>query len=660
MTKQFMNRQRVLLSLTALGLTTAASSNAEDIFTNLAVPSTTNQCGSEAIPNVSAIYNNITLDRELNPGLASVAKKVEIPIVFTVFYDSAFPVAAYEFWRENYWPERAQAIIPNLTDGRLVTEESVMIAMERLNKFYQGTHFSFVLYDGVIDPIRYRDSAQYFFAADASGMPQRPAEMAEFGVDYPNVLNIFVHMMTELGPTGWGAFPSQVAFQGEPWGIDVDFRTFPGLNPDRDPGPKAKDNSALDVTYPTEMGFAEYNGVLAHEVGHNIGLFHTFSESTPQGAGDMVDDTPFEAVPFSGDGIIRSEYFEPYPLDRNTVDDSWYWKNGKDPSDPVYNVMDYGHFHINEFEITKGQVDHAFRMMMMYLPQFVTRSKAAKPAKDRLFVYADFEDEALNDGQVTNKAKKGKKIPVHVLSSYDLSLPAASASAELMSLAEDQTVLELQGGAHLYASEDDLSNADVANAPQTSTVSFWLRADDPTSCGNVQGVPYCAGFSLGSYSFHTPAVVFDYIPYLPWAPDVAVIRWNSLGADGTVHSEYWTLPSWVLLGWNHFAIVNDADVGNTIYLNGGAATLGIPYGPSADWTHFKFGHEVLYDQAGNPVEIGMSGWVDELAIYNIALSQEEVENLASNGADNVWLKGNYRTHVTKADDETAQLLDEIF
>ncbi len=66
---------------------------------------------------------------------------------------------------------------------------------------------------------------------------------------------------------------------------------------------------------------------LIHEVGHWMGLLHTFQGSCE--SSDGIDDTPMEYAPFRGCGELPG-----YPLDRDSCPDN-------PGTDPVHNFMDY-------------------------------------------------------------------------------------------------------------------------------------------------------------------------------------------------------------------------------------------------------------------------------------------------------------------------------
>ena len=89
--------------------------------------------------------------------------------------------------------------------------------------------------------------------------------------------------------------------------------------------------------------------MLAHEVGHWLGLYHTFEQGC-DARSDRIDDTPREAAAFRGCGQI-----EDFPLNRDSC------PNDKG-SDPIHNFMDYA-YDVCKFEFTQGQVQ---RMQASY------------------------------------------------------------------------------------------------------------------------------------------------------------------------------------------------------------------------------------------------------------------------------------------------------
>lgn len=98
---------------------------------------------------------------------------------------------------------------------------------------------------------------------------------------------------------GFSTYPQNYRSRPSEDGVVVDYRSLPG-------GPYQNYNHG-------------YTAV--HEVGHWLGLFHTF-ENGCNPPGDGVDDTPYEAVPTEG-----------CPLFKDTCP--------AEGSDPIHNFMDY-------------------------------------------------------------------------------------------------------------------------------------------------------------------------------------------------------------------------------------------------------------------------------------------------------------------------------
>ncbi|WP_203885180.1 zinc metalloprotease [Planotetraspora kaengkrachanensis] len=114
----------------------------------------------------------------------------------------------------------------------------------------------------------------------------------------PETLNLYIAQLGEL-VLGYATYPYW--YQGEPAldGVVIDWRSVPG-GPLRD----------------FDKGFTA-----VHEIGHWLGLLHTF-ENGCAAPGDSVDDTPPEAYPTTGCPAGKDTCTEP-------------------GQDPVHNFMDY-------------------------------------------------------------------------------------------------------------------------------------------------------------------------------------------------------------------------------------------------------------------------------------------------------------------------------
>ena len=184
-------------------------------------------------------------------------------------------------------------------DAGMLSAQSVNASIDVLNDAYggstggAGTRFQFALAG-----TSYHDNASWYHDCDLGSVEAQMKSALRQGD--ASTLNIYSCGMSGSGLLGWATFPWWYANSPADDGVVILDGSVPG-------------------------GYADpYNegDTLTHEVGHWLGLYHTFQGGC-QGAGDHVADTAPERSPAYG-----------CPIGRDSC------RKDSDP-DPVENFMDY-------------------------------------------------------------------------------------------------------------------------------------------------------------------------------------------------------------------------------------------------------------------------------------------------------------------------------
>lgn len=220
-----------------------------------------------------------------------------------------------------------------------IPDSQIHAQIAELNKAYSGfyggvnTGYTFVL-----DRIT-RTSNRQWFAMTPGSKAESNAKNA-LSVDPARRLNIY-SCKPGQSLLGWAYFPNSFPETDKRHGVVIHYGSVPG-----------------GYLAPYNLG-----GTADHEVGHYLGLYHTFQNGC-SAPGDYVDDTPFQATATSG-----------CPIGKDTCPSAGL--------DPIRNYMDYSNDACYT-NFTAGQDARMDQMVPLYRPSLLNAAVAqAAPVAPR-------------------------------------------------------------------------------------------------------------------------------------------------------------------------------------------------------------------------------------------------------------------------------------
>ena len=218
-------------------------------------------------------------------------------------------------------------VIYNTNGEGNVPQSQLDAQITRLNREYRQMGFSFVL--ASVD----RTQSKQWFDLTSPGT-EKSAKKA-LAIDPAHRLNVYTGALGK-NLLGWAYFPNSFPEDSYMHGVVIHYESLPG------------------------GAFSDYNlgQTLTHEVGHYLGLYHTFQGGCTE-PGDYIDDTPAEASPYFGSDCSLARDTCPAP-----------------GLDPITNFMDYS-VDACLTDFTSGQKARMQAITAQYRPSLFNASARA-------------------------------------------------------------------------------------------------------------------------------------------------------------------------------------------------------------------------------------------------------------------------------------------
>jgi hypothetical protein len=273
-----------------------------------------------------------------------------------------------------------------------VSDAQIAAQIATLNSTYQGTGYSFVLASTS------RTNNRKWFGMTPQTGTETQAKNA-LAVSPATRLNIYTCKPGQ-SLLGWAYFPNSFPESDKRHGIVIHYGSLPG-------------------GYLTAYNQGE---TATHEVGHYLGLYHTFQGGCTA-PGDLVDDTPYEASAYTGGNCS---------LQRDTC-----------PSpglDPITNYMDYS-YDACLTNFTAGQDARMDAIVPVYRPSLLNAAAEAPELASRSGAIAPVSVEGgvvSFAGAVPNPSHGGTNLVFSLPASAKVSLALYSvAGRQVASLLDD-------------------------------------------------------------------------------------------------------------------------------------------------------------------------------------------------------------------------------